>query len=76
MKFTTHKSQVRTIHQDDPNFRIVDGFTTYPRAGFHVLPECPRQYREIIELCVSNGWLKPIAHVTERELIFMGLSRQ
>ena len=75
MKFTAHKSQVRTIHQDDPHFKIVDGFATYPRAMLHVLPECPTQYRAIIELCVSNGWLKPIAHVTERELIFMGLSK-
>lgn len=73
MKFTTHKSQVRTIRQGDPNFKIVDGFATYPRAALHILPECPKAYREIIELCYSNGWLKTVAHVTERELIFMGL---
>jgi hypothetical protein len=75
MSYTLHKSQVRTIRQDDPNFRIEDGFASYPRAGFHVLPECPWRYREIIEECVANGWLKPIAHVTERELIFMGLTK-
>jgi hypothetical protein len=28
----------------------------------------------IIDECIRKGWLKPVAHVTERELIFMGLS--
>lgn len=75
MKFTAHKSQVRTIRQDDPQFKIVDGFAVYPRAAIHVLPECPQEYREIINLCTHHGWLKSVAHVTERELIFMGLTK-
>jgi hypothetical protein len=28
MTFTTHRSQIRTIKQDDARFRIVDKFTT------------------------------------------------
>jgi hypothetical protein len=54
---------------------IQDGFVRAPRAGFHILPECPQEYKQIIAQCIDNGWLKPVAHVTERELIFMGLSK-
>jgi hypothetical protein len=74
MTYTLHKSQLRTLRQDDPNFMIRDGFVRAPRAGFHILPECPREYKMIISECINNGWLKPVAHITEREYIFMGLS--
>lgn len=74
MNIKLHRSQLRTIKQTDPRFYINDGFVRAPRAGFHILPECPLAYKTVIEECVKNGWLKPIAHVTERELIFMGLS--
>jgi hypothetical protein len=53
---------------------IQDGFVRAPRAGFHILPECPKEYKMIISECINNGWLKPVAHITEREYIFMGLS--
>jgi hypothetical protein len=45
-----------------------------PRAGFEINAQCPREYKMIISECINNGWLKPVAHVTERELLFMGLS--
>lgn len=73
MTYTFHKSQVRTIRQGDPNFMIQDGFVQSPRAMLHILPECPSHVRDIIRTATAQGWLKPVAHVTERELIFMGL---
>jgi hypothetical protein len=45
-----------------------------PRAGFEINQSCPKEYKIIINECIRNGWLKPVANVTERELIFMGLS--
>lgn len=74
MNIKAHQSQIRTLKQDDPRFLIVDKFVMTPRAGFEVNQQCPREYKEIIAQCINNGWLKPVAHVTERELIFMGLS--
>ncbi len=73
MKITLHKSQLKTIRQDSPNFWINDGFVRAPRAGFHILPECPSAYKMVIKECIDNGWLKPVAHVTEREMLFIGL---
>jgi hypothetical protein len=74
MSFKVHQSQIRTIRSNDPRFTIVDKFTTAPRAGFEISKECPYEYRLIIAECINNGWLKPVAHITERELIFMGLT--
>lgn len=74
MTFTTYQSQLRTIKPGDPRFHINDQFVTAPRAGFEISSGCPYSYREVIQQCINNGWLKPVATVTERELIFMGLS--
>lgn len=75
MNFTTHKSEIRTIRQDDPRFRISDKFTTAPRAGFEISQGCPKEYRMIMQECIQRGWLKPVAYMTERELLFSGLSQ-
>lgn len=75
MKFTTRQSQIRTLKQSDPRFHIHDEFTTAPRAGFEISSGCPENYKHLILECINHGWLKPVAHVTERELIFMGLNR-
>ena len=74
MTFTTHPSQIRTIKQDDARFRIIDKFITCGRAGFEISKQCPREYRLILSECVDRGWIKPVAYMTERELIISGLS--
>lgn len=72
--FNTHKSQIRTLRANDPRFIINDGLIISPRAGFQILQECPKEYKLIIQDCINRGWLQPVANVTERELIFIGLS--
>ena len=74
MTFSTHRSQIRTIKQDDARFRIIDKFITCGRAGFEISKQCPREYRLILSECVDRGWIKPVAYMTERELIISGLS--
>lgn len=74
MNFVETKSKVHTIRESDPNFRIRDGIMIYPRAMLHVTPDCPHHFHEMISLASSKGWLKCVAHVTEREMLFIGLS--
>ena len=66
--------KIRTIRQNDPRFTIYDDLVTCPRASVEVSSGCPNIYRDIIGECLERGWLKPVAHITERELLFMGLS--
>lgn len=73
MKIRTHKSSIKTIKPMDPAFHFSDGFFTAPRAGFEISMSCPYQYREVIQTCISNGWLKPVAYMTEREMMVNGL---
>jgi hypothetical protein len=74
MNITAHQSRIRTIKQSDSRFQIKDRFLMVPRAGFDISQSCPKEYRMIILECINIGWLKPVAHVHERELLFMGLS--
>ena len=73
MKITTHQSQIRTIKQDDPCFRMVDKFITCGRAGFEISKNCPREYKLILAECIDQGWIQPVAYMTERELFISGL---
>ena len=75
MKFVQQVSKIQTVRQEDPKFVIYDGLMQAPRAGFEISQGCPKEYKMIINECILHGWLKPIANVTERELIFMGLSK-
>ncbi len=74
MNIKVHKTQLRTIKQDDPRFRITDNLMTANRAGFEINSACPKEYKMIISECINNGWLKPVAYMTERELLISGLS--
>jgi hypothetical protein len=75
MNYTFHQSQIRTIKPGDPNFVITDGLTLANRAGLEISQRCPSNYAKIITDCINHGWLKPVANVTERELIFIGLTK-
>jgi hypothetical protein len=73
MNITDYQCQIKIIRQDDPRFDISDGFVTSPRAGFEISYGCPVEYKMVLQECINNGWLKPVAYMTERELLFSGL---
>jgi hypothetical protein len=75
MTYTVHRSQIRTLKQGDPNFVIKDGIMITPRAALEISHRCPENYKSLIAECINHGWIKPVVNVTERELIFMGLSK-
>lgn len=73
MGFVVKESCVRTIKQGDPNFYIRDGIVMAPRAGFEISNSCPNEYRSVISQAFNAGWIKPIANVTEQELMWISL---
>lgn len=74
MTFKIRKSQIRTIRQNDPRFQIQDDLFMATRAGFEISDRCPAEYKIVLQECINNGWIKPVAYMTERELLFSGLS--
>jgi hypothetical protein len=74
MNITSRQNPFRTIRPGDKNFTITDGIMGTNRAGFEISEDCPDLYKNTLIRALNSGWIKPIAHVTERELIFMGLT--
>lgn len=73
---TPPKNSIRTIKPGDPNFKIQSGLCLTDRASIEISTNCPSRYANFILECYNNGWIKPVAHVTERELLFVGLSQE
>lgn len=71
---TCEELKTHTIKRGDPNFFIQGKFTISPRASIQVTNNCPREYAMIVQTCLERGWLQPVATITERERIFMGLT--
>ena len=64
----TVKSRIKTIKPGDPGFMIADGLTTSSRASIEISADCPGRYRDIIAECFNRGWIKPVAHMYDKEL--------
>lgn len=41
-----------------------------PRAGFEINQSMPYEYKLIVQECIRNGWLKPVAHMYDHDLTF------
>jgi len=68
--------KVHKIEPTDPDFQIVDKFVVYQRAAIHFDKNIPKSYSKIIAECMDMGWIKPVAYVTEREKLFIGLTKE
>jgi hypothetical protein len=66
--FKTTSQRFVTLRQKDTDFRFSpDGIKIVPRASFEISVSCPYNYREIIQECIHQGWLKPVAHMRDVE---------
>jgi hypothetical protein len=75
MTFKMYSSCIRTIRQDDDKFHIHDGMIISPRAGFEISQECPMSYRKVLAECIDQGWIKPVAHIKDSELVWETLQQ-
>ncbi len=65
---------IKTIKPGDKMFNTHNGFISSGRASIEIDPRCPQQYANIIAQCYDAGWIKPVAHVTEKEYMLLGLN--
>ena len=75
MKTKITQTSLRTIKPGEPKWLIRDGFLVSPRAGFEISNSCPYEYRMVIDECLRNGWLKPVATVKDNELFWEEFSK-
>ena len=58
----------KAIKPGDRDFTFCpDGITVVSRAGLEISANCPSQYMAIIELCVKQKWLQPVAFMRDAE---------
>lgn len=74
MTFTVTKTKLRTLHRGDPGFQLRDGIMTTGRASIEISTRCPNEHKWIIQQCIENGWIKPVASVYDHELAWDTLS--
>jgi hypothetical protein len=67
MKLTLTKNDVKAIRPGDPLWHIKSDLVITPRAGFEISKNCPIEYVEVLNTCMSNGWLKPVAYLKGSE---------
>ena len=75
MNITFNNNKIHVIKSESPNFTISDGIVMANRASIEITADCPDNMRNTLAFACSQGWIKPIAHVTEQEMIFMGLTK-
>jgi hypothetical protein len=74
MTYTEHKSTIRPIKQDEPEFFISDGYITTGRASFTIAADCPGDIALIIRQALNKKWLTVVANVKDSELVWEALS--
>jgi hypothetical protein len=67
MNITLHVNDVKPVRPGDPLWHIKSNFVITPRAGFEISPQCPKEYKDILAECMSNGWLNPVAYMRGTE---------
>ena len=73
---TEKVNKIKTLKRGDRGFTIcVDGFSIAPRAGFQINNQCPKEYKLILQECISKGWIEPVAYVTEQEFMWDELKK-
>lgn len=75
MSYIVKPSEVKTLLPEDKGFKFMSELVEYPRAAITVTKECPANYMDIIYTCQAKGWLKPVAYVPTKELIWEELQR-
>lgn len=73
-EITITSSKIHKIKSGDPGFQIVDNCTMANRASVEISSRCPDNIRNLIAYSIQQGWVKPVAYITEREKLFMGLT--
>jgi len=74
IEYTLHRSKVHKIEPSDPYFNIIDQYMIVQRATIQFDQKIPNAYAKVISECLTKGWMKPVAYITEREKLFIGLS--
>jgi len=74
--FKTSRKTYKKLYAGQKEFTFSpDGIVVVPRAGLEILAECPWQVRDQINYALAKGWLQPVAHLPDDELMWENLKK-
>lgn len=74
--FKVFQRPIKTIKPGDKMFKFNTGIMASDRASIEIAPNCPRYVAEMVAEAYNSGWIKPVAHFTEKEYTLLGLSQE
>lgn len=75
MSYIVKPSEVKTLIPGDEGFKFMSDLVEYPRAAIVITDECPENLRAQIWIYQRKGYIKPVAYVPTKELIWEELQR-
>ena len=61
-------NRYRALRQSDPDFTFSpNGITLVSRAAIEISQQCPGEHKWIIQQCIENGWIRPVAYMRDTE---------
>ena len=69
-----NNSGIREIDSSNPLFTINGGLVISRRAGIKIDSSCPSNIVNMIACAYDQGWIKPVAYVTDEGYMVMKLS--
>ena len=74
--FKTSQKTYKKIYAGQKDFTFSpDGVMVIPRASLEILSECHWQVRDQINYALAKGWLQPVAHLPDDELMWENLKK-
>ena len=72
--FTTSDYKFIRMVEGDEDFHMTDGIRLVPRAAVEISDECPVNTKYLVMDAIQKGYVKPVAWVKDRELMWEKLS--
>ena len=69
------KKKFVRVTDKDREWAQTDGLAVYTRAALEISPDCPSSHAWIIQHAINTGWLKQIAYVEEKTLMWETLQK-
>ena len=76
INFDSENVGYKTISPDSKYFTVSNGPYLFNRSSIEITDACPDAIYKIIVDAYKNGWIRPLAHVTERDYFHIVLSNE
>ena len=70
MSYSVKPIEVKTLMPGDQGFKFTKDMVEYPRAAIVITEDCPDNLKSQIWIYQRKGYIKPVAYVPTKELVW------